>query len=127
MFAAIASMCFFVTFGGLARAEEETAKVPARAVEAPAETQYRRIQMRLSGSSCVACLHELEKKFRNISGVQKCKIDYPGENLYQAVPGAGWALATIVADVNRVSVQQMVQFMKTQGYHAFKIIDKGPA
>jgi copper chaperone CopZ len=124
-------MCFFVTFTGTAVAGEETAKVAAPAVqavtEAPTETQYRRIQMRLSGSSCVACLHELEKKFRSISGVQKCKIDYPGENLYQAVPGAGWALATIVADINRVSVQQMVQFMKTQGYHAFKIIDKGPA
>jgi copper chaperone CopZ len=143
--AALAALCFFVTFAPAqaddaqpvanqtpapkaATAAEPAVREAQTAAElTPAPPDVRRIQMRLSGSSCTACLRELERKMKAVSGISKCKIEYPGENLYQAVPGAGWSLATIVADVNKVSVQQIVQFMKTQGYHAFKIIDKGPA
>jgi copper chaperone CopZ len=85
-----------------------------------------RVLMRLSGSSCHACLKELEKKVKGIDGVLKIKVDYPGDSLYQAVPGASWALATIDYVPARAPVATIKQVMKTQGYHPFKTIDKGP-
>lgn len=87
-----------------------------------------RVQMRLSGSSCFACLKELEKKIRGIDGVMKVKVDYPGDSLYAhySAPGASWALATIDYVPARAQVEVIKQVVKTQGYHPFKIIDKGP-
>src|SRR5437868_11714988 len=54
-------------------------KVSSTVPQAPDEEQQiplgpmHRVQLRISGSSCLACLHELEKKVRNVPGIAKCK------------------------------------------------------
>ncbi len=90
----------------------------------PAEP--RRVQMRLSGSTCVACLHELQLKIGRIDGVTKVKIDFPADNMYEyyALPSAATAAATIVYDARRTNLENIKALLRTQGYHPYKVVDK---
>lgn len=91
-----------------------------------ASPQLHKVQMRLAGSPCLSCLMELEKKLKGIKGVVKAKVEYLGDNVfhYQALPSSQ---AMIVYDQAQLSLEAIKSFLKFQGYHAFKVIDKlGP-
>ena len=88
--------------------------------------KLHRVQMRLSGSTCLSCLMELEKKFRTFAGVTKVKIEPPGQNYYRyyGAPGAAFSEATIIYDSSVIALKEMTDFVKFQGYQPFKIVDK---
>ncbi len=98
-------------------------KVPPAA---PGPRRVHRAQMRLSGSTCMSCLVTLERKLKSLPGVEKVKIERadPVHFDYQGAPGVNYSEATITYDVGQVALSDIVAFMKTQGYHAYKIVDK---
>jgi copper chaperone CopZ len=105
--------------------QPETATSEA-GVPGAAPGALHQVQMRLSGSTCVSCLMELEKKLKTVRGVSKVKIGRPGEAYfaYRGPPVAPWSEATITYDPARVTLEAIVAVMKTQGYHAYKIVHK---
>ncbi len=89
-------------------------------------TADHRVQIRLTGSTCAVCLHNLQLKLNKLTGVAKIKIDFPGNNLYEymADPSMAWALATIDYDSKTISVSILADHLRQEGYHPFKIVDK---
>lgn len=81
--------------------------------------------MRLSGSSCLSCLAQLEKTLKGLPGITKAKIEFPGETLqFYNLSGATWALATITYDPSKRTLASMIDLIAHQGYHAYKVVDK---
>jgi len=82
--------------------------------------------MRLSGSTCLSCLMALERKLKEFPGIAKVKIERADQTHFefQGAPGVNYSEATITYDIGQVALSEIVAFMKTQGYHAYKIIDK---
>jgi len=82
--------------------------------------------MKLSGSMCLACLKELERRMTALTGVKQVKIEYPGDNLYEfySLPGgASYASATIRYDASLESLDALLGFLRGQGYHPYKVLD----
>lgn len=107
------------------KGQPETATSEA-ALPAASPGALHKVQMRLSGSTCLSCLMELEKKVKAVRGVSKVKIERPGEAYfaYRGPPVAPWSEATITYDPSQVTLEAIVAVMKTQGYHAYKIVHK---
>ena len=108
-----------------AKADKLSTGAPAAkpaAGEAPA--RRHKVQMRLSGSSCLACLKELEMKLKALDGIYNVKIDFPGDNLYDALPGMAWAQGTITYDPARINLATITTMSKNLGYHPYRIVDK---
>jgi copper chaperone CopZ len=87
----------------------------------------RLAEMKLSGSMCMSCLHEVERKLKVIPGVSKAKIEYPGERIYDYYQSPGlnsWARLTLSYDPAMLDLESLKSFLRTQGYHPFKIVEK---
>lgn len=86
------------------------------------------VQMRLSGSLCVGCLVELEKKLKLMPGISRAKVDIPGSaSMYDnySGPGAmGIITATLSYDPNKISMDQVEDFIRTQGYTVRRVIQR---
>lgn len=108
---------------GVRQGQPEAATSQAGA-PAPSPAGLYKVKMRLSGSTCVSCLMELEKKLKTVRGVSKVKIERPGEAYfaYRGPPVAPWSEATITYDPAQVTLEAIVAAMKMQGYHAYKIV-----
>lgn len=85
-----------------------------------------RVRMRLSGSTCVACIMDLEKKLRAMQGIVKVKIERPDQATfaYFGGPGASWSEATIVYDPVVVPLNAVTSYLRAQGFHPWKIVDR---
>ena len=84
-------------------------------------------EMKLSGSMCVACLHELETRVKALPGVLKVKIEPPDENYYnyyQAPVLNSWARTVIDFDESVITLEEIKALLRRQGYHPFKIVQK---
>jgi copper chaperone CopZ len=89
-----------------------------------AESRHR-VQMRISGSSCLSCLSELERKLKEQPGVDKVKIDFPSSGgSFFGMQGPLWSLANISYQPEKLPLPKLLQFIEQQGYHAYKIVDK---
>ena len=68
----------------------------------------------------------LERKLKAVPGVTKVKIERADVTHFefQGAPGITYSEATITYDVAQVALSEIVAFMKTQGYHAYRIVDK---
>jgi len=111
-------------------ATKSSGDLPAVQTAAPlspgAPAREHRVQMRLSGSNCIACLMELEKKLKGMSGVTRVKIERPDEAsaFYFGGPGASWSEATIIYNPDTAPLQQVMSLMRSQGYHPWKVQDR---
>ncbi len=84
-------------------------------------------EMKLSGSMCMSCLHEVERKLKLIQGVSKAKIEYPGERYYDYYQSPGlnsWARLTLSYDPGMIDLVSIKAFLRNQGYHPFKVVEK---
>lgn len=92
----------------------------------PGTTELHKLQFRLSGSMCYSCLMTLKKKLKGVDGVALVKIDRPVHNVYQpyAPDLSSWAEAIVIYDLGKVAVPDLRTFMRTNGYHTYKVVDK---
>ncbi len=115
------------TSPGKIDAREPLQTPAARAVQVqPGPPEYHRTQMRLSGSMCYACLHDLHEKLKKTNGIERLKIDRPEQGFYQpyAPDVSSWAQAIIVYDAVRLPLDELKSVIHNNGYHAYKIVDK---
>lgn len=86
------------------------------------------VQMRMTGSLCIGCLVELEKKLKLMPGITRAKVDIPGHGGFYdgySGPGAsGVITATMSYDPNKISMDQVEDFIRTQGYTLRKVIER---
>ncbi len=89
---------------------------------------YTSVQMRLSGSLCIGCLVELERKLKLMPGIGRAKVDIPGTGGFYdnySGPGAtGIITATMSYDPSKISIDQVEDFIRTQGYTLRRVIER---
>lgn len=110
------------------KASEQPAasSVAAKASEAAEAPVYHRLQARLSGSMCAACLKELQDNLLKVSGIEKVKIDRPTQNYFSAVSPdvSAWAQSIIIYDERRLPLEYVRAAIKQHGYHTYRVVDK---
>ena len=88
----------------------------------------RQVQMRLSGSLCIGCLIELERKLKLMPGVVRAKIDLPGMGSfydgYSGPSATGLITTTLSYDPSKISLEQLEDFIRTQGYSMRSLIER---
>jgi len=100
---------------------EVESKQPSKTMQS---AENHRVQMRLSGSSCLSCLEELNHKLRKFPGVSKVKIESTSNHLgfYGAAPT--WWEATLTYDASQLPLAKLLEMIEHQGYHPYKVHDK---
>jgi len=103
--------------------EKAAGKSPSQSPEAH---RLHRVQMRLSGSTCLSCLMALERKLKELPGIAKAKIERADQTHFefQGAPGSTYSEATITYDIGQVALSDIIDFMRNHGYRAYKIVDK---
>src|SRR5262249_38328156 len=96
---------------------------------APAQTgppEWHRMQMRLSGSMCIACLKDLEDALRRLPGINRIRIERPMATFTQAVSPdvSNWAQGVVVYDEKRIPAEYLRNVIRGNGYHSYHIVDK---
>jgi len=88
--------------------------------------EWHRLQMRLSGSMCIACLKDLEDNLKKVAGVDRVRIQRPQTNFYQPISPdvTNWAEAVAVFDGKRVQLDALRELIKQNGYHSYRIVDR---
>lgn len=99
---------------------------PARAAEATKPPSWHKLQMRLSGSMCYACLKDLEDFLKKVPGVSKVKVEKPAPSYYQAMSPdvSSWADGVVLYDAERVPMEVVRGAVKQGGYHSYRVVDK---
>lgn len=103
---------------------------PAQVVEENAESkapQYHRVQMRLTGSMCIACLHEFQEKILQVYGVERAKVEKsetPALQIYSAGAVGNYADGIVYIDASRVDLIDLRAYMRVLGYHSYRVEDK---
>ncbi|MBX9878550.1 MAG: hypothetical protein K2Y22_08845 [Candidatus Obscuribacterales bacterium] len=85
------------------------------------------VQLRLSGSLCVGCLVELERKLKLMPGMVRVKVDIPGTSSFDSYSGPGASgiiTATMSYDSSKISMEQLEDFIRTQGYTVRRVIER---
>ncbi len=85
------------------------------------------VQLRLSGSLCVGCLVELERKLKLMPGISRVKVDIPGTSSFDSYsgPGASGIITTTMSyDPGKISMEQVEDFIRTQGYTVRRVIER---
>ncbi len=87
---------------------------------------FHKVQLRLSGSMCFACLNTLKKKLKQVYGVEKVRVEKPINNLFQpyAPDVSSWAEAAMIYDVAKVGLTELRAYMRSNGYVSYKVVDK---
>jgi len=88
--------------------------------------EYHRVQMRLSGSMCFACLHTFEERLKAVYGVERVKITKSTQMSVQSYSPdlSNWADAVIFYDAHRVDLPDIRAFSKFNGYTSYRVLDK---
>lgn len=103
---------------------------PAQVVDENAESkapQYHRVQMRLTGSMCIACLHEFQEKILQVYGVERAKVEKsetPALQIYSAGTVGNYADGIVYIDASRVELIDLRAYMRVLGYHSYRVEDK---
>ena len=87
---------------------------------------YHRAQMRLTGSMCYACLHELQEKLLDVYGVERVRIEkseQPSIAAYAPVL-PNWADAIVFFDSTKVDLQDLRAYMRANAYFPYKVSEK---
>jgi copper chaperone CopZ len=103
-----------------------TSTTPTTDTKAGGSTpEWHKLGMRLSGSACLSCLKELEKKIAAITGVKSAKVHPPEQTYhsYEAPLTLQTSTAEIIFDANAVSADALRIFLKQKGYYPFKVVD----
>lgn len=86
------------------------------------------VQMRMSGSLCIGCLVELERKLKLMPGISRVKVDIPGTggfyDSYSGPGASGIITASLSYDPTKTSMEQVEDFIRTQGYALRKVIER---
>lgn len=89
------------------------------------EANLHKVQMRITGSSCLSCLEELEKRLKEQPGIDKVKIEFPAGGVsFFSMQGPLWSLAHISYRPSQLPLNKLLQFIEHQGYHPYKVMDK---
>lgn len=117
--------------------EPQTTKASAQEEKKPvvvteeqlSETQtpdWHRVQMRLSGSLCYACLKDLEDNLEKIPGVWRAKIDRAKPNYFSAVSPdiQSYAEGVVLVDEKKLPIENLRAAIKQNAYHSYRIMDK---
>lgn len=116
---------------------ERTPSAPDSATKAPtsadAQTtpapesapEWHRLQTRLSGSLCIACLKELESKLKGVYGVQFTRVEKAPVQYNSSISPelGGWANGVIVYDAKKLPLDDLRSIIKQNGYHPFRVVD----
>lgn len=84
------------------------------------------LSMRISGSMCITCLKELEKKVKELVGVADAKIDFDAMKAvhYFDAVNQDSAPITVDYDPNQISLQSLRTYLRHKGYRTYKIVDR---
>jgi hypothetical protein len=107
-------------------AAPQTKETQPQPTQASGPPELHRARMRLSGSMCMACLHTLEEKLRQVQGVEDAKIRRTQGNYFQPVPQelSTWADALFIYDEKRLSLNDLRYTIKQYGYHSYQVSDQ---
>lgn len=107
-------------------AEQQEATVVEAGVHAQEPASYHQARMRLTGSMCFACLHELQEKLKQIFGVERVSVEKSNKVSIQTYSPdlANYADADIVYDAGKVDFIDLRAYMKVNGYFPYKVSDK---
>lgn len=107
-------------------AVEGTATDPT-ATAAPEKTPvWHKVQLRLSGSMCIACLKEMQGELSRIPGIFRAKVERPQTNYFQPVSPdiASWANGIILYDSERLPIEYLRGALKQLGYNSYHVVDR---
>jgi hypothetical protein len=107
-------------------AEQKAVSVVDLDAVQPANPAYHRAQMRLTGSMCYACLHELQDKLLDVYGVERVRIEkseQPSIAAYAPVL-PNWADAIVFFDSTKVDLQDLRAYMRANAYFPYKVTEK---
>lgn len=108
--------------------KEHKRKPPKPSEQISSNGPSTNVQMRLSGSLCIGCLVELERKLKLMPGITRAKVDIPGTGSFYdnyGGPGAsGIITATMSFDPSKISLDQVEDFIRTQGYTLRRVIER---
>ncbi len=97
----------------------------------PAETPtkaptWHKVQFRLSGSMCLACLKEMKEELSKVPGIYRIKVERPQTNYFQPVSPdvASWANAVVLYDSERLPIEYLRGAIKQLGYHSYRVVDR---
>lgn len=123
--------------GGAAGASEDTKVTSTKVGKKPKKSSSSErisdngpsagVQLRLSGSLCVGCLVELERKLKLMPGISRVKVDIPGTSSFDSYSGPGASgiiTATMSYDPSKISMEQLEDFIRTQGYTVRRVIER---
>ncbi len=85
-----------------------------------------RLEMKLKGSNCYACLKNLERKVNRLWGIENVKVERPGPRYAgpYASPPSSWAEATMEYYPQELSLKKLQDFLQSQGYSSYDLVDK---
>jgi copper chaperone CopZ len=91
-----------------------------------AEPAWHRMQMRLSGSMCPACLKELTDNIKKLPGVILLKFERPQAVFTTAVSPdvSNWAEGCVIYDANKLAIDYLRDAIRQNGYHSYRVLDK---
>lgn len=104
--------------------DQSTAVVESENSASP--PSYHRAHMRLDGSMCYACLHELQEKLLRVWGVERFHVEKAEQVSIQVYAPAlpSFADGTVIYDSHKVDLNDLRAYMRSSGYFSYKVDDK---
>jgi len=87
---------------------------------------FHRVQMRVTGSMCYACLLEFQEKLLQIYGIERARVAKSEQISVSAYSPAmaNWADAILFYDASKLDLLDLRAYMRGSGYYPYKMVDK---
>ena len=87
---------------------------------------YHRVQMRLTGSMCYACLLEFQEKLKQVFGVERARVAKSEQVSIQAYSPdlSNFADAVFVYDANKLDLLDLRAYIRRSAYSPYKVVDR---
>ncbi len=128
---AITVLCDLSVFAKQAGGEEESSgDKPVQETPFSAQAQnllspdFHLVQMKLSGSMCLACLRQLEKKILERPGVEKFAVLEQKPSRSSLPDGLNGVESRLVYDRSKVRLSELKEMIMSKGYIMYRITDK---
>ncbi len=112
----------------------EPSSEPAAAAGAATEKQdepskpaeWHRLKLKAGGSTCLACMKDLERGLRKVKGIYDVKAQKPPTQIMLDLQPdmSDWLDVVILVDTSVISHEELKAAFKSLGYNAYHIVDK---
>ena len=95
--------------------------------EITAPAALYRAKMKIAGSTCIACLQDLQRVLLKVKGIADVNIQRPPAQILlgpDSVDLNDWADCTVTYDHSVLTLHELKAQFKLRGYHAYKITEK---